>query len=385
MGAVDEALHGGAAVGLLDPTLPAVLQEALLGVMRPLRVRRLDGVHERPGTRPVAAEVAVAVATSGSTGIPRLVLHDAEGLLASAHRVLDRLDAWFAPWLCCLPTSHLGGLGVVVRCLVSGAPLTVLDRPRTAEIARVLADRVGWTALVPTQLRRLLDAGAPLRGQGLLLGGAALDPRLRAGAEAAGARVVATYGMTETAGGCVYDGVGLDQVETRLDTDGRIRLRGPMTALGVRGPSGDEPATDPDGWIVTTDVGRYDADGSLEVLGRADEVITSGGEKVVPGPVEQALRSLEAVEDAVVVGLPDREWGQAVTAVVVASGSPPRLEDVRDALAGLVPPAARPRALVIVDALPQLPSGKPDRRRTLQVAKRSTGAVAPVPAPEPAG
>ncbi len=381
VGAVDEALQGGAAVGLLDPSLPVVAQEELLEVLRPQRVLRDDGQHELTRSRPVGAQVAVAVATSGSTGTPRLVLHAADRLLASARAALDRLSAWEAPWLCCLPTSHLGGLGVVIRCLLSDAPLTVLDWPRTEEIAAVLDARRGWTSLVPTQLRRLVELGAPLAGQGLLLGGAALDPALRTAAEAAGARVVATYGLTETAGGCVYDGAPLDGVEVAVDGDGRIRLRGPVTALGLRGPEGDEPATDPDGWIGTADLGRLRGDGRLEVLGRADEVISTGGEKVAPGPVERALRELDGIADAVVVGVPDPEWGEAVTALVVPSGPPPRLADVRAALAERLPAAARPRVLVLVDELPHLPSGKHDRRRAAQLARRSASGLEAVGEP----
>jgi O-succinylbenzoic acid--CoA ligase len=231
------------------------------------------------------------------------------------------------------------------------------------------------TSLVPTQLLRLLDAGGAaldaLRGYtAVLVGGAALDPGLRARAEAAGVRVVATYGMTETAGGCVYDGVPLDGVRVRLDPDGRIALGGPTLATGYLGrPAETAAAFGTDGHgereFRTGDLGRW-ADGRLEVTGRADDVIVTGGEKVAPDAVERVLAAQPGVRAACVVGLPDAEWGAVVAAAVVSDRGvePERLRAaVREALGR----AAVPRVLHAVDALPLRGIGKPDRNAVARV------------------
>jgi O-succinylbenzoic acid--CoA ligase len=231
---------------------------------------------------------------------------------------------------------------------------------------------------VPTQLLRLLDAGgAPLDAlrtyAAVLVGGAALHPGLRERAEAAGVAVVATYGMTETAGGCVYDGVPLDGVRVRLAGDGRIALGGPTLAAGYLGrpaetaaafapaPSGTGAAGRRE--FRTGDLGRW-VDGRLEVVGRADDVIVTGGEKVAPAAVERVLVAQPGVRAACVVGLPDAEWGAVVAAAVVGGapdlerGDPERWRAaVREALGR----AAVPRVVRLVDALPLRGVGKPDR------------------------
>ncbi len=150
----------------------------------------------------------------------------------------------------------------------------------------------------------------------MLVGGAALDAGLRARALAAGVRVVTTYGMSETAGGCVYDGVPLDGVQVRLDADGGIRLGGPTLASGYLGRPDLTARAFTDGWFRTGDHGRF-RDGRLEVLGRLDDMIITGGEKVAPAAVERVLLAQPGVRAACVVGLPDPEWGQVVAAAVV--------------------------------------------------------------------
>ncbi|MFD0800255.1 class I adenylate-forming enzyme family protein, partial [Streptomonospora algeriensis] len=221
---------------------------------------------------------------------------------------------------------------------------------------------------VPTQLRRLVDAGADLSAFGtILVGGAAAQPELLETARAVGGRVVTTYGMSETCGGCVYDGEPLEGVGVRIADDGRILLGGPTLFAGYRL---DPDATaarlvrDEDGapWLRTGDLGRFDADGRLAVRGRLDDVVNTGGHKVVPGEVAALLMRLDSVADAAVVGRPDPVWGERVAAVVVPAdpAAPPGLEEVRAWVGAHLPRYAAPRELELRSRLPLLSSGKPD-------------------------
>ena len=301
-------------------------------------------------------DVALVVPTSGSTGEPKGVALPAAALAASADATAERLGGP-GHWLLALPVTHVAGLQVVLRSLRAGTPPVPVDPGSPADFvagtARLPAGR-RYTSLVPTQLRRLLDRGATaaLRAyDAVLLGGAAAPSGLVAEARAAGVAVVVTYGMSETSGGCVYDGVPLRGVTVALDDTGRIVLGGPVLARGYLGgpPFG--------GRFVTADLGRL-AGGRLEVLGRADDVIVTGGEKVDPAAVEAALTELPAVREAGVVGVADPEWGQRVVAAVVGALT---LDQARAHVAARVAPAAAPRELTVVPALPLLPSGKLDR------------------------
>jgi o-succinylbenzoate---CoA ligase len=213
---------------------------------------------------------------------------------------------------------------------------------------------------VPTQLGRLLDAGVDVaRFRTILLGGARPDAMLLGRAVMAGARVVVSYGMSETCGGCVYDGIPFDGVDLDLADDGRIRLRGPVLATAYRDTDGDRPIAGDDGWFTTSDLGEL-VDGRLQVLGRADDVVISGGENVPVAAVAGRLRDHPGVADAVVTGRPDPEWGEVVVAVVVPRdpAAPPTLDELRAAVRGTYPAAFAPRHLVVVEALPRDGMGK---------------------------
>jgi O-succinylbenzoic acid--CoA ligase len=325
------------------------------------------------------------LATSGSTGRPKGALLPASALLASASATHDRLGGP-GRWLLALPAEHVAGLQVLLRSLVTGTDPAVLDlaggfQPQAFVTAAAALPAGGrrYTALVPTQLRRLLEAGgaatAALAGfDAVLLGGAAAPAPLLDRASDRGVRVVVTYGLSETCGGCVYDGRPLDGVGVVLDDGGRVRLGGPVVARGYRG---GQPAaafsTDAAGrrWFRTDDVGRWVGDGRLEVLGRLDDLIVSGGIKISPAVVEAALLDVPGVAEAVVVGVPDAEWGHRVAAAVVpAPGqAPPTLDDVRRAVGARIGPQAAPRQLLVVDALPLRGPGKPDRSRLAALAR----------------
>ena len=363
----------------LDPALPRARLDELITALRPATLETPQGTEPLAPARPggqaspgVAEDVAVVLATSGSTGAPKGAELTAAALLASARASLVRLGvagdhAQAGRWLCCLPVHHISGLGVLVRSLVIGWTPVVADRVDPAVL-----DQAGcaYVSLVPTQLRRLLDAGAPLeRLRAILLGGAAIPDGMPAEASAAGPAVVTTYGMTETCGGCVYDGVPLDDVRVDTDPEGRIRIAGPVLFARYRLEPGATAAALRDGWFVTSDLGGPGEDGRIVVRGRADDVIVTGGEKVVAAEVERVLRGCPGVRDAVVVGAPDPQWGERVTAVIVAEGlKAPSLAALRDHVGARLPRYAAPQALAVVDSFPVLSSGKPDRQLLKRLA-----------------
>lgn len=340
----------------------------------------------------VRAGTAVVVTTSGSTGVPKSVVLSRDALTSSALATASRIGE--GAWLLALPASYVAGLQVLVRSIVAGREPAVLSgtfAPQAfAAAALTMASSDGgrriptFTSLVPAQLARLVDAAqhdAPvataLRSfDAILVGGQSLPAALLERAQAAGARVVRTYGSTETSGGCVYDGLPLDRVGLRI-ADGELQVAGPTLADGYLG---DERLTDAaflrdhDGtrWYRTGDAAVLD-DGVLRVHGRIDNVIVSGGVNISLDRVERVVQTVPGLADAVVVGVPDAKWGEA--SVVVSSrgealrrSEATQLEEARHAVAHEIGPHARPARLVLVDELPVLPSGKPDReaiRRTV--------------------
>jgi O-succinylbenzoic acid--CoA ligase len=298
----------------------------------------------------------LVVETSGSTGRPKRVLLSRRAVVASATATHERLGGP-GRWLLTLPASYVAGLQVVVRSLLAGHEPAVAGDDLAADAAGCR-----YVSLVPTQLHRMLASHAPtLAGfDAVLLGGGPIDPALRANAEAAGVRVVATYGSSETSGGCVYDGLPLDGVRVTVDeADGRIRIAGPVLFDGYDGDPELTARTLVDGWVVTADTGRL-TDGRLEVLGRVDDVVISGGVNVPTPAVARRLRAHPGVEAVEVVGADDAEWGQRVVAFVVGSLS---LDEARDWVAAEHPRTWAPREVVVLDALPLLANGKVDRLR----------------------
>ena len=335
----------------LDGTGPALLpttEPRVLAALRPDEPLESD-------------DIAVVVPTSGSTGAPKGALLTADNLRASAQATAAVVGD--GQWLLAIPSTHVGGLQVLVRSLLAGTSPVVLDGPTTVETFEAATARLTGprrlVSLVPTQLRRLLTSPALLSYDAVLLGGAAAPPVLLAAAREAGVRVVTTYGMSETSGGCVYDGRPLPGVTVEVGE--RIRLSGPVVACGYRlRPDLTAEAFDGD-TFTTADVGHWDGD-RLVVVGRADHVVVTGGEKVAPAAVEAVLAEHPAVADAAVVGVPDDEWGARVVAVVVLRpGASLTLEAARAHVAAVLPRAAAPRQLRVVPALPLLASGKIDR------------------------
>ncbi len=367
------ALDGtGPAILPLDAGLPAARLAGLIEALGPDSVEDARGVSQpRSGQNAGVAEgTAVIIGTSGSTGAPKGVELSAAALRHSAQASLDRAGARPGErWLCCLPVSHVAGLQVLVRSLVSGTEPVLAEHADAATLTAAAASGCAHVSLVPTQLQRLLesdvDKSTPLAGfSSVLLGGAAAPAGLLAAARAAGVPVVTTYGMTETCGGCVYDGVPLDGVRVKIADDERIWIGGPVLFSGYRGAD----RAPEDGWFRTGDLGRLEDSGRLTVRGRADDVINTGGHKVVPGEVAAALESCPGVRDVAVVGQPDAEWGERVVAVVAPSdpANPPGLELLRLHVRDRLPRYASPSRVVMVDAVPMLPSGKHDIVRLRQ-------------------
>jgi O-succinylbenzoic acid--CoA ligase len=399
------ALDGsGPALLPLDAGLPPARLAELIAAFAPDTIEGPDGeTTARSGEeKQVADGTAVIIGTSGSTGTSKGVQLSAAALLHSARASLARIGARPGErWLCCLPGTNIAGLQVLVRSLVSGTDPVLAKQ---ADAATVAASGCAHVSLVPTQLRRLLppdvDISTPLAGfSSVLLGGAAAPPSLLQSARAAGVPVVTTYGMTETCGGCVYDGQPLDGVRVAISDDdtpggrdaaaggdggtaggatgggGRIWIGGPVLFSGYRSltaaPTAD--AVLADGWFRTGDLGRLDTAGRLTVRGRADDVINTGGRKVVPGEVAAALESCPGVREVAVVGQPDAEWGERVVAVVVPDdpSDPPALELLRLHVKERLPRYAAPSRVVVVDAVPLLPSGKYDiARLRLELLRR---------------
>ena len=313
----------------------------------------------------------IAAPTSGSTGVPREVLLSASAVRASATATLARLGGG-AHWLLAVPATRIAGAMVLARASVGGGAVTPMREGAftAAAFAQAVAGMPTgrrYVSLVPTQVRRLLadarGADALATFDAVLVGGAAPGMALPAGA-------VETYGMTETCGGCVYDGAPLDGVDVRVDDDGRVLLAGPMLADGYA--DGDDSAfvrRDGHRWLRTGDLGAWDGS-RLVIAGRADDVIITGGVNVHPAAVERALLALPDIADAVVVGVPDPEWGQVVAALVVTGPDVPvDAADVRAALP--VSRAERPRIVLAVDAVPRTDAGKIDRSAARTLAARA--------------
>jgi o-succinylbenzoate---CoA ligase len=333
----------------IDRRLPEPAREELLEAIAPDRLIDEQGGRELDG-RGVEAGDALVVATSGTTGSPRGVVLTHDAVDASARATSARLGvAADDTWLACLPLSHVGGLSVVTRAIVTGSRLVVHDGFDAESVARAARNGATLVSLVPTALQRV-DAHAFRR---IVLGGSRPPAHLPG-------NVVTTYGLTETGSGVVYDGWPLDGVEVRIDDSGEVHLRGPMLLRCYR----DD--TDPliDGWFATGDLGELGGDGRLIVHGRRGDMIITGGENVWPATVEALLVRHPGVAEVVIAGVPDDEWGQRVVAWIVPTdpSKPPTLESIRSTAATSLPMYMAPKEVRLVGSLPTTSSGKVRRR-----------------------
>ncbi len=329
-------------------------------------------VDEPPAIVP--QNVALVIETSGSTGVPKRVALSVDALLASAAASAGALGGQ-GQWLLALPAHYVAGVQVLVRSVAAATDPVILpsghfEPSAFVDLARSMTADARFVSLVPVQLARLLDSADHDRRaldvlrsfDGILVGGQALAPALRERAGAHGITITATYGSSETAGGCVYNGVPIGNTTVRSE-QGMLEIAGSTLAEGYLG---DAQRTDAafhvdagHRWYRTGDLGRVD-DGVVVVSGRADNVIISGGEKVLLDAVEHAVRGQAGFERAVVVGQQSPEWGQ-VPVVVVDAAPPLGLAELRSVVAAALGRAAAPARIVQVDSVPMLASGKPDR------------------------
>ena len=357
-----------------------------------------------------ADPTALVVGTSGSTGMPKGALLPVGALIASADATRCALTCTGglhphrtngpAPpatpsgnWLLTLPAHHIAGIQVLLRSVAEGSTPVIMDtaRPFTTEAFTAAVQRMPsgrrFVSLVPTQLHRILvdpEATTALATfSAVLVGGAATPQAMIDDAQQAGVSVVTTYGMSETCGGCVYDGVPLELVALSIASGapteaGRLSITGPMVARGYRDlphhPAFMRRPGDQFRTFVTDDIGVLER-GRARIVGRADDVIVTGGIKIDPAVVESVLVRVSGVAEVVVTGVPDPEWGTAVVAVVVPSAPDvrPDLGTLRAAAGYAQGPAAAPKHLVVVDSLPLRGPGKPDRQAIRALAAREVG------------
>ncbi|HKU29380.1 MAG TPA: AMP-binding protein [Arthrobacter sp.] len=367
----------------IDPVLKA-LAAALHGEGPAVEIIvSADGApHAIAVPTPGFEDAAVVVRTSGSTGTPKATVLGVEELAASSMATAMALRGE-GQWLLALPLQFVAGVQVLVRSLFAGTRPWVMDlsggfTPEAfTTAAEELTDTTRFTALVPTQLQRLLDSPSPetlavlRRFNGILLGGAPASAALLGAAKDAGLKVVSTYGSAETCGGCVYDGTPLEGVQVRIDDDGRILLGGDTVASGyLDAPEASAGAFfEEDGvrWYRTNDLGELSADGTLTVLGRADDVIVTGGVKASAAFIQAELEKLDGVTAAFVAGVPSREWGQAVAAYVAVKDSSAESIENYKARSQDVLGTLAPKTILTTDGLLMLPNGKPDRLAMIEL------------------
>ena len=349
---VQGAWSNGDAVLPIDQRLRPAGKKILLDAMAPSEI--IDAsftASSLPNGRPMQDGDALVIASSGSTGAPKGIIHTHSSLLAGAQASASRMQLTSDDhWLVCIPVSHVGGFSVISRALHTGAALTLHPAFDAAAVEQALKDGVTHTSLVATALSRI-DASL---FRTILLGGSSAPANLPS-------NVITTYGMTETGGGVVYNGQPLDNVEIKI-VGGEIFLRCPMLMRAYRD---DQSISIKDGWYATGDIGEIDNNGKLSVYGRQTDMIITGGENVWPSAVENSLSSHPLVNQVVVRGMPDTTWGQRVVAYVVLNDSSQTsevklLSDLREHVKQTLPAFCAPQQIVVLAEIPRTSLGKVD-------------------------
>ncbi|NLA37263.1 MAG: AMP-binding protein [Actinobacteria bacterium] len=351
--AVRRCWDSGAAVLPLSPSAPAAWTATIIDALCPTHIVESDGVcRALDGGLPTENGDALIMATSGTTGSPKGVVHTMESIEFAAFASMTYLATGNdVSWLACLPLFHIGGFSVISRALVCETDLVVHPGFDATEVELAALGGVTHVSLVPTALRRI----DPTLFDRILLGGSAIPADRPANS-------VATYGMTESGAGVIYDGLPLNGVGLTVANDGEILLNGPTMLRCYR--DGRLPF-DEAGWYHTGDIGTVNAQtGLLRVEGRADDLIITGGENVWPHLVEKVIETHPAIRDVAVVGRADPEWGQRVTAVIVPldGAEVPSLEAVRDLVKAELPAWCAPKSLEVTDHIPRTALGKVQRK-----------------------
>ena len=389
-----------------DPVwLRAALADALAGgdSILPIPPEHLDDpAVQALRESPLPPGTAVVIRTSGSTGVPKNVALSADALSQSAAATHDALGGP-GQWLITLPLHLISGLQMLTRGIAAGTTPVIaggsgLDVDAFFAHADRLTGERRYVSVVPVQLSHLLTraqqdpaaAAALHRFDAVLVGGAGVSLEMRQRAYELGVQLRRSYGSTETAGGCVYDGVEIGSTLVRI-RHGEVQIAGPQLALGYVGASASASAeaflteTDVDGtstrWYRTGDAGSL-LGGMLEVTGRLDRVIISGGVNVSLDAVERVAQSVPGYSEAVVAGVSDHDWGERVVVLVPAAGrspstgpAPANADELRATLREQLGSAAVPILVCTVDAVPRLPGGKVDRAALDRMLPQLTGTL----------
>jgi O-succinylbenzoic acid--CoA ligase len=344
---VRNAWDAGDAVFPIDQRLPQVAKDSLVEQFKPsVLIDRTGSVVNLPGSEPTDEGDALIIATSGSTGAPKGVVHTHHSIRALLTMSQARLHTDSSThWLLCLPVSHVAGFSVLARALVFGNPISILPKFDASDVLVAAKNGATHVSLVPTTLNRI----DPAIFESILLGGAAAPPNLSA-------NVTTTYGMTETFGGIAYNGIPLDGVEIRVVNE-HIELQSPSMFRAYRGSDTRQAK---EGWYQTGDNGSF-TNNVLQVFGRSDDMIITGGENVWPSAVEKVVSTIPGVERVVVSGVDDTQWGQRVVAWIISSNPiAPSLEEVRQHVKRQLPSFCAPTEIRIVNDIPTTSLGKVD-------------------------
>jgi o-succinylbenzoate---CoA ligase len=344
---VRSAWDAGDAVFPIDQRLPQTAKVSLVELFKPsVLIDRTGSVINLSGSEPTEEGDALVIATSGSTGSPKGVIHTHQSIRALLTMSQTRLRTDSSThWLLCLPVSHVAGFSVLARSLIFGNPISILPKFEESEVLAVAKNGATHVSLVPTTLSRI----DPAIFESILLGGAAAPPNLPA-------NVTTTYGMTETFGGIAYNGIPLDGVEIRVVNE-HIELQSSSMFRAYRGSDTRQAK---EGWYQTGDNGSF-TNNVLQVFGRSDDMIITGGENVWPNTVEKVVSTIPGVERVVVSGIVDAQWGQRVVAWIVSSKPvAPTLDQVRQHVKLQLPSFCAPSEIRIVKEIPTTSLGKVD-------------------------
>ena len=352
---VRNAWGAGDAVFPIDQRLPQAAKDSLVEQFKPsVLIDGTGSIVTLANSEPTEEHDALVIATSGSTGNPKGVVHTHDSIRALLNMSQARLLTDSSThWLLCLPVSHVAGFSVLARSIVFGNQISILPKFDEYEVLAAAKNGATHVSLVPTTLNRI----DPAIFESILLGGATAPSNLPA-------NVTTTYGMTETFGGIAYNARPLNGVEVRV-RDEHIELRSPSLFRAYRGAKTPRSI---DGWYQTGDNGTF-ANGVLQVFGRSDDMIITGGENVWPSAVEKIIATIPGIERVVVSGIDDAQWGQRVVAWIVPSNAlAPSLEDVRQHVKQQLPSFCAPTELRAVREIPTTSLGKVDMQALKKLA-----------------
>jgi O-succinylbenzoic acid--CoA ligase len=344
---VRKAWESGDAVFPIDQRLPQAAKDSLIKQFKPSVVIDSSGTSvEFSDSEPTRHNDALVIATSGTTGTPKGVVHTLDSIRALLNMSQSRLQTSSSThWLLCLPVSHVAGFSIVARSIILGNPISILSKFDEIDVKNAALAGATHVSLVPTTLQRI----DPTMFNTILLGGAAAPQNLPN-------NVVTTYGMTETFGGIAYNGQPLDGVEVRINKE-CIELKSPSLFRAYRGLNTNDSTG---GWFATGDSGTFDQD-RIRVLGRRDDMIITGGENVWPNAVEKVVATFPGVMHVVVSGVDDEHWGQRVVAWIVSSRDvAPSLDEIRKHVKTQLPSFCAPAEVRVVKEIPMTSLGKVD-------------------------